>query len=78
MTQGSFFKILLTAMRVDELSGFIFGHRIDRQISALQVFFETYTRMEINFKTVIAMPLFLLGSRQGVLFAGLRVQKHGK
>src|SRR5471030_2363359 len=73
VAQQTFFDILLTVVRVEQLTLGAFGDGVEGQISTHQVLFKGDIGRGITGKTVIAATRFTLGTRQRVFVMGFRV-----
>jgi predicted aminopeptidase len=70
--------ILLPAPGIRAVTFGVFGDGVDGEIAALQILLEGDAGIGVHLKAVIARAGLPLGARQGIFFAGLRVQEHGK
>ena len=66
------------AERIDDIAGVVFGQRVDREIAAREVFFQSNVGRRVKFKTVITARGLALGARQRVFLFGFRMQKYRK
>ena len=78
MAQQPGLQIALPAIRVDDRAGLILRHRVDRQVAALQIFFQRHARIGVEDEAVIARSGLALGAGEGVLLLRGRVQKNRK
>ena len=67
MPQNPAFEIGLAIVWVMQLTVFIFGNRIDRKITACQVFFQRYIGGGVKAESVITGARFFFAACQRVL-----------
>ena len=78
MTKYFISQILLTAIRVNDITRGIFSHGIDGEIATRQIFFQRDIGCRMAAETMIAMTGFTFRTRQCIFFMRLRMQKHRK
>nr|VVN23364.1 hypothetical protein PS652_04447 [Pseudomonas fluorescens] len=76
MAQDAGFKILLAVIRIADVALVIFGHGIDGQVAADEVFFKGNLGAGVEGEAAIAASALALGARQGVFLAAFGVQEY--
>ncbi len=76
MTQQSALEVGLPAVGIDQGAVLVFGDCIDGQIAASEVVFEAHPAIDLECEPGVAMPALAFASRQRVLVAGARIEKH--
>ena len=71
-------QVALAAMGIDQAALLVFGHGVDGQVAADQVFFQGDVRAGVEGEAAVAAAALALGTRQGVFLAGFGVEKHRK
>ncbi|MNZ75431.1 hypothetical protein D3C78_939080 [compost metagenome] len=75
VAQQAGFEVALAAVGIDHPAVLVLGHGVDGQVAAHQVVFQADVRAGVEGEAAVALAALALGTRQGVLLAGLRVQE---
>ncbi len=76
--QQSVFQILLAPVGIDDLPRGTFGHRVDRQIAAPEVLFQSDIGRKPRRESPVSGGHFSLEAGEGVFFLCLRMQEDGE
>jgi hypothetical protein len=71
-------QILLAPVRVDDLAVLVHCHSVDREVAALEIFFQCDRGVGMHHKPAVARPRFALSARQREFLFGVGVQKYRK
>ncbi|CRZ91351.1 Uncharacterised protein [Vibrio cholerae] len=71
-------EIALTAIRINQLPRVILRHRVDGQIAAQQIVFQTHVWSIVASKAGVTYAGFAFGTGKGMFFFTVRMQKHRK
>ncbi len=78
MAQQAVFQIAASVIGVDNFPVVIAGHRVDSQVATLKIVLQRDIRCGVAGEPGITRTRFTFGTRQRILFPGLRMEKHGK
>ena len=78
MAQQPSFQIGNAIERINDVTRFILGNRIDRKIAPGQIFLQGYVGRREYFKPFITSGNFTFRSAQGLLFVRMRMQENRK
>ncbi len=78
MTQHATLEVGLAAVGIDQGAVLVLGDRVDGQVAAPEIVFETHPGVDLEFETGVTMAALAFASCQRVLVAAARIEKHRK